>query len=74
MPKMYRIVEGGSYTWEYVDAVREDGKPDPGDKVLARSTETWQDEDDAEDAAYWMQQAPLKRRYDSPRRPRPKRP
>ena len=30
MPKMYRVTEGGSYTWELIDT-------DKNDKVLARS-------------------------------------
>lgn len=38
MPKMYRITEGASYSWVYVDAERVDGEPHPKDKELARST------------------------------------
>jgi hypothetical protein len=34
MPKRWRVVAGGSYTWQYVDT-------DTG-KVLARSNESWQ--------------------------------
>jgi hypothetical protein len=34
VPKRWRVVAGGSYTWQYVDT-------DTG-KVLARSNESWQ--------------------------------
>jgi hypothetical protein len=62
MPKMYRIVSGGSFTWEYVDAAREDGEPDPRDKVLARSSEgSWETEDKVAGAIAEMKKAKVKR-------------
>jgi hypothetical protein len=63
MPKMYRIVSGGSFTWEYVDAARGDGESDPRDKVLARSSENpWETEDKAAGAIAEMKKAKVKRR------------
>ena len=61
MPKMYRIVGGGSFTWEYVDAKKGSGDRDPADKELARSKQSWATEDEAEDAIKEMKQAPIKR-------------
>lgn len=66
MPKMYRIVSGGSYTWEYVDAARGDGEPDPADKVLARSTETWESEGEVDASIGEMKKAKVKRRGKNP--------
>lgn len=66
MPKMYRIVSGGSDTWEYVDAVRDDGEPDPGDKVLATTTESWPSEDKAVQAIAEMKKAKVKRKGKKP--------
>jgi hypothetical protein len=72
MPKMYRIKGGNSYTWVYVFAEREDGEPHPKDKDLATTEESWDKEDDAEDAVYQMQNALLKRGKEKPRRARQK--
>jgi uncharacterized protein YegP (UPF0339 family) len=50
MPKMYRIVSGGSFTWVYVDR-------DKNDKVLARSTESWDTRKQVRDAIDEMKRA-----------------
>jgi hypothetical protein len=62
MPKMYRIVSGNSNTWQYVFAVRDDGEPDPGDKVLATTTESWDSEDKVIEEIAKMKKAKVKRR------------
>jgi hypothetical protein len=68
MPKMYRIVSGGSFTWEYVDAKNENGEPDPADKVLARSSEPpWMDEDGVAKAIDEMKKAKVKRPGQEPK-------
>jgi hypothetical protein len=66
MPKMYRIVDGNSATWEYVDAKKNNGDPDPGDKELARSKESWATEDEAVAAINEMKTAPIKRKGKPP--------
>jgi Ni,Fe-hydrogenase III large subunit len=53
MPKMYKIVSGGSFTWEYVDT-------DNKDKVLARSTENWDSKQLARQAIDEMRTAKIK--------------
>jgi hypothetical protein len=61
MPKMYRVEGGDSYTWEYVDAVRQDGKPDPGDKVLARPARgPYKDKKEIEDEIRDLRNAKVK--------------
>jgi hypothetical protein len=66
MPKMYRIVGGASYTWEYVNTKKANGDRDPGDEVLARSREKWDTEDKAEAAINEMKGRPVKRMGDPP--------
>jgi hypothetical protein len=60
MPKMYRIVGGNSFTWEYVFAVRDDGEPDTGDNVLATTKESWASEDEVVGEIGKMKKAKVK--------------
>ena len=58
---MYRISSGGSHTWEYVETVRDDGEPDPRDKVLARSIrEPYKTKQELEDEIRDMRAAKVK--------------
>jgi hypothetical protein len=41
MPKRWKVVGGGSYTWQYVDTAT--------GKVLARSNETWENRREVRD-------------------------
>ena len=66
MPKMYRIVGGASYTWEYVNAKKPTGDRDPEDMVLATSMESWQSEQAAENAIKEMKEKRVKRMGDRP--------
>ena len=52
MPKMYRVVSGGSFTWVYVDT-------DKNNQVLARSTESWDTRKQVKDAIDEMKKAPV---------------
>jgi hypothetical protein len=66
MPKMYRIIGGASYTWEYVFTPRDDGSRGPGETVLAKSTERFESEGAAEDAIKEMKGKTVKRMGDKP--------
>jgi hypothetical protein len=57
MPKMYRLASGSSCKWEFVDT-------DQNDKVLARSLESYRDDDEAIDAIKDLKRANKVRKRD----------
>lgn len=61
MPKRYKVVGGSGFHWEYVD--------DDNFLLLAESYETWETEEQVEDAIKEMKRADVKRGRDGKEKP-----
>ncbi|MGH2675211.1 MAG: hypothetical protein ACRDKA_13685 [Actinomycetota bacterium] len=67
MPKRWKIVKGGSYTWQYVD---EDGQGNVRE-VLAESRKSWDEEDDVDKEIDAMRKADTRKKDNIKKSPCP---